>query len=132
MKQDIKNREDIARLVFKFYEKLKQDEVLGPIFCGMISDWDSHLNHLTMFWESSLFMTKKNTQRYAGNPIEAHIKVDKFTNNTINEKHFGIWLNYWFQTIDELFEGETANNAKRRARKMASFIHIKLFEAREY
>jgi hemoglobin len=131
MKQDILNREDVALLVTKFYDKIKVDAILGPIFNGMISDWDSHLDHLTTFWESALFMTKKLPKRYFGNPIEAHIKVDAFANHTLNEQHFGIWLNYWVQTIDDLFNGEVADNAKRRARKMASFIHIKLFEARQ-
>ncbi|WP_375239849.1 group III truncated hemoglobin [Aurantibacter sp.] len=131
MKNDIKNREDIALLVDAFYEKIRKDNVLGPIFNGMILDWETHLNHLTTFWESSLFMTKKLEHRYSGNPLEAHIKVDKYAKNTIDEHHFGIWLNYWSQTIDDLFAGEVADNAKRRARKMATFIHIKLFEARE-
>lgn len=132
MKQDINNREDVALLVNQFYNKIKQDDILGPIFIGMIKDWESHLDHLTTFWESSLFMTRTLNERYTGNPIETHIKVDNYTGHTISEKHFGIWLNYWLQTIDELFLGEVADNAKRRARKMASFIHIKLFEARQH
>jgi hemoglobin len=131
MKNDIKNREDVALLVDTFYIKIRKDKVLGLIFSGMISDWDAHLNHLTTFWESSLFMTKKLEHRYSGNPLEAHIKVDKFAENKIDEHHFGIWLNYWSQTLDELFVGDVADKAKRRARKMATFIHIKLFEARE-
>ncbi len=44
--------------------------------------------------------------------------------------HFGIWLNLWYQTINELFEGDFAENAKRRARKMGTFIYLKIFEAR--
>jgi len=131
MKTDIENREDIALLVREFYNKIRKDNILGPIFNGMILDWSTHLDHLTTFWESSLFMTKTIKKRYSGNPIEAHLKVDAFTDYTINETHFGIWLNYWMQTIDQLFEGEVANNAKRRARKMATFIHLKLFEARK-
>ena len=131
MKDSIKNREDIALLVDVFYQKIRKDKVLGPIFNGMIKDWDSHLNHLTTFWESSLFITKKLEQRYSGNPIDAHIKVDHFADNTIDEHHFGIWLNYWSQTVDDLFVGEIADMAKRRARKMATFIHISMFKARE-
>lgn len=69
--------------------------------------------------------------KYLGDPIIAHTKVDKENNNTITEKHFGIWLNLWFQTIDELFEGDYAENAKRRARKMSTFLYSKIFEARQ-
>ena len=128
--KEINSREDVALLVHTFYDKIRRDDVLGPIFNGMISNWDEHLDHLTTFWESSLFMTKKLEQRYSGNPLDVHVKVDDFAKNAINEKHFGIWLNYWAQTIDELFVGDIANKAKLKARKMATFIHIKLFQAR--
>lgn len=125
-KKDITTREDIFSLVTKFYEKVRKDEVLGPFFNETIKDWDAHLQHLTTFWESSLFLKTK----YYGDPLEAHAKVDKAFNNSITELHFGLWLNLWFQTIDELFEGDYAENAKRRARKMGTFMYMKIFEAR--
>jgi len=126
MKKDIKSREDVFQLVSSFYNKVRKDETLGPIFNRAIQDWDAHLQHLTTFWESSLFLKTK----YYGNPLEAHVKVDAANNNTITELHFGIWLNLWFETIDDLFEGDYAENAKRRARKMGTFLYLKIFEAR--
>ncbi|WP_242206119.1 group III truncated hemoglobin [Aestuariivivens insulae] len=126
MKKDIKTRDDVYLLVSSFYKKVRKDVVLGPFFNGVIEDWDVHLENLTTFWESSLFLKT----RYIGNPLEAHIKVDKDNNNTITERHFGLWLNLWIETIDELFEGDYAENAKRRARKMATFLYLKIFEAR--
>ncbi|WP_411895688.1 group III truncated hemoglobin [Winogradskyella sp. A2] len=128
MKKDIRNREDIHLLVTEFYIKVRADNTLGPFFNDTISDWDAHLDHLTTFWESSLFLKTK----FTGDPLKAHIKVDEDHNNSITELHFGIWLNYWSQTIDELFEGDYANNAKRRARKMGTFIYLKIFEARNF
>ena len=127
MKSDIKNRDDVFLLVSSFYVKVKKDAVLGPFFNDVITDWDAHLDRLTTFWESSLFLKTK----YLGNPLEAHVKVDQENNNTITELHFGLWLNLWFQTIDELFEGDYAENAKRRARKMGTFLYLKIFEARQ-
>jgi hemoglobin len=125
-KKDIKTRDDVYLLVSSFYEKVKKDSVLGRFFNEAITDWETHLQHLTTFWESSLFLKTK----YLGNPLETHIKVDKENNNSINELHFGLWLNLWFQTIDELFEGDYADNAKHRARKMGTFLYLKIFEAR--
>ncbi|MEY8847595.1 group III truncated hemoglobin [Psychroserpens sp. XS_ASV72] len=130
MKKDIENRSDIALLVSEFYKKVKIDKTLGPFFNNTISDWDSHLDHLTTFWETSLFMTKPLEKKYRGNPLEVHIEVDKQFNYSITELHFGLWLNLWYQTLDEFFEGEVADNAKRRARKMATFIYLKIFEVR--
>jgi len=125
-KNDITSRDDIFILVSKFYEKVRKDEVLSPFFNETIKDWDTHLQHLTTFWESSLFLKTK----YYGDPLEAHAKVDKAFNNSITELHFGLWLNLWFQTIDELYEGDYAENAKRRARKMGTFMYLKIFESR--
>jgi hemoglobin len=131
LKQDIQNREDIFLLVSSFYEKVRDDAVLGPIFNTTIKDWDAHLQHLTTFWETSLFMTKKLEHKYSGDPLKAHVKVDQEHHNSISELHFGLWLNLWYQTLDELFEGEVVENAKRRARKMGTFLHLKIFEARQ-
>ncbi|WP_452229186.1 group III truncated hemoglobin [Lacinutrix sp. MEBiC02404] len=129
-KSDINTREDIFLLVSNFYEKVKVDEKLGPFFNDTIKDWEAHLDHLTSFWETSLFMTKKLEKKYHGNPLAAHVKVDKKFNHTIDNLHFGIWLNLWYQTLDELFEGEIADNAKRRARKMGTFMYMNIFAAR--
>ncbi len=127
MKPDIKTRADILLLVSSFYKKIRNDSVLGPFFNDVITDWDTHIDTLTTFWESSLFLKTK----YIGNPLEVHIKVDKDNNNSITQMHFGLWLNLWFQTIDDLFEGDYAENAKRRARKMGTFLYLKIFEARK-
>ncbi len=125
-KQDIKSRADIFLLVSTFYDKVRQDVVLGPIFNTTIKDWDAHLDQLTTFWESSLFLKTK----YLGNPLEAHVRVDKAFNHSIGAKHFGLWLNLWFSTIDALFEGERAEQAKRRAQKMSTFMQIHIFKSR--
>lgn len=129
-KKDIESRDDIYKLVTLFYTEVRKDKILGAFFNNKIKDWDTHFQHLTTFWESSLFMTKKLEKKYIGNPLETHVNVDKENNNSITEKYFGIWLNYWIQTIDKLFQGIIADNAKHKARKMSSFLYLKIFEAR--
>ncbi|OBX23153.1 hemoglobin [Gelidibacter algens] len=130
-KKDIHNRDDVFLLVSEFYKKVKKDDVLGPFFDRVIKDWDAHIERLTTFWESSLFMSKKLEHRYVGNPLEVHIKVDQENNNAITQEHFGLWLNLWFETLDELFEGEYAQNAKNRARKMGTFMFMNIYQARQ-
>lgn len=129
-KIDINSREDIYLLVSSFYSKVRKDNLLGPVFNNIIEDWESHLEHLTTFWESSLFMSRKLETKYQGNPLQVHIDVDKASNSKLTQTHFGIWLQYWIQTIDELFTGEIAENAKRRAQKMSTFMYMKIFENR--
>ena len=127
IKTDIKNRADITLLVETFYTKIRADKVLGPIFNGIIKDWESHLTLLIDFWETQLLLNRK----YHGNPIVAHQEVDEKTNHMINSEHFGLWLNLWYATIDELFEGETAWVAKNRAQKMSTMLFLKMFENRQ-
>lgn len=127
MKNDIKTREDVFLLVSEFYKKVRANPEIGPFFNEIIQAWDEHLEKLTSFWESNLFF--KAT--YKGNPQTAHIRVDKENNQQVNAEHFGVWLNLWFATIDELFEGELANRAKNNARKMSSHLYLKIFQARE-
>ena len=58
-KTDIKDREDVSLLVNTFYAKVRNDKVLGPIFNNIINDWDAHLELLTDFWETQLFLKRK-------------------------------------------------------------------------
>lgn len=125
--KDINNRDDVAVLVRSFYAKVRKNELLGPVFNGRITHWETHFEHLTTFWESNLFFEKS----YHGDPIGKHVDVDREWEGGINELHFGVWLNLWYETIDELFIGETAQIAKNRARSMSTFIHLKIFEARQ-
>lgn len=127
MKNDLRNREDVFLLVSSFYEKVRKNNEIGYFFNQRITNWDEHLEKLTDFWEDNLFFAGK----YSGNPQKAHIAVDADSTEKINEKHFGTWLNLWLQTIDKLFEGELAERAKHNARKMASHLHLKIFQARQ-
>lgn len=130
MKKDLQTRDDVFLLVSSFYKKVRANSFLGPFFNRVITDWDAHIERLTTFWETSLFMTRKLDKKYYGNPLEVHVQVDKENNHTITEQHFGVWLNLWFETIEKHFEGEVAENAKRRARKMGSFMYLNIFQSR--
>ncbi|SDE46093.1 group III truncated hemoglobin [Cellulophaga baltica] len=124
--KEIENRADVSILVRSFYTKVRIDKILGPIFNGMITDWEAHLELLTDFWETQFFLKRK----YHGNPIKAHNEVDKKMNHGVTPEHFGLWLNLWFETIDELFTGDTAFITKNRARQMNSMLYMKMFENR--
>jgi hemoglobin len=125
-KKQIETRDDIDLLVRTFYGKIRKDEILGPIFNKIISDWESHLELLTDFWESQLFLKRS----YSGNPVEVHQEVDNKMEHTITPEHFGYWINLWFSTIDELFDGETAWIAKNRAQKMSTMLYLQIYQQR--
>ncbi|WP_196885163.1 group III truncated hemoglobin [Aureivirga sp. CE67] len=122
--KDIETREDIQLLVSSFYEKVRANEEIGYFFNETIKDWDKHTEKLVDFWETNLLFVRK----YKNNPFVAHHELDeKFP---FEQYHFGIWLQLWFQNMDALFEGELAETAKRRARKMATFMYLNIFENR--
>ncbi|MCV9386063.1 group III truncated hemoglobin [Reichenbachiella ulvae] len=127
MKSDISNRQDVELLVNTFYDRVRQHERLGPIFNTVIEDWPAHLVQLSDFWESTLFQV----QKYKGNPMRAHLQVDARFDHSIEQAHFGNWLELWFQTLDDLFEGEVALLAKERARNVAHMTFMRLHQARQ-
>lgn len=125
-KKEIEGREDVSNLVRTFYGKIRKDEILGPIFNSIITDWEGHLELLTDFWETQLFLNRK----YSGDPVKAHQEVDDKIDNTVAPEHFGLWLNLWFSTIEELFDGETAWIAKNRAQKMSTMLYMQIYQHR--
>ncbi len=129
VKKDLENRNDVARLVRTFYGRVRQDEMLGPIFNGIIKDWEEHLEKLTDFWHGNLFFFVKT--KYTGDPKTAHQSMDETIGHSTTMDHFGRWINLWIATVDELYEGEKAALAKNQARKMATFLFLKIFENRK-
>jgi len=118
-KQDIQGRSDLSKLIVRFYARIRKDELLGPIFNGIIHDWDHHLSHITDFWERNLF----GTAQFYGNPGRKHMDVDEKENNTIEKKHFDTWLGIFYRTVDEMFEGAKAEEIKMRATTIGSNFH---------
>ena len=124
--REINNREDVFLLVSTFYDKIKKDDFIGPIFLEAIpnKEWENHLEKLTDFWETNLFFAKK----YKGNPMQVHQKLDESNNYQVSQKHFGKWLELWISTLDELFVGDKAIKAKNSARNISFLLFLKMFK----
>ena len=124
----IETRKDIHHLVNTFYAKVRKDELLGPIFNSHIAkeEWPEHLNKLTDFWETNLMGIAK----FKGNPTLKHRNVDANLDYKIDQVHFGKWLQLWFETINELFEGDLATKAKESARNMAAGQFLMIWKNR--
>lgn len=123
---DLQTHSDIVLLVNTFYGKVKQDEVLKDVFQQIIGDdWSHHLPIMYQFWETVLL----NKPGYSGNPIKKHIEIDKKI--PLTDVQFEQWLVLWKLTVDELFAGPKAEEAKTRAGLMLQLIRFKTFEARK-
>lgn len=116
-KKDITDLNDIKLLVDTFYDHIRQDDMLGIIFNQNIQDrWPEHLSKMYRFWQTLLL----NEYTYDGRPFPPHAHLP------IGQQHFDHWLTLFNQTVDALFAGEKADEAKWRANKMAVMFQSKL------
>ena len=121
-KHDITSLSDIKLLVDTFYANIQHDDILGIIFNQNIQDrWPIHLEKMYRFWQTILL----DEYTYEGRPFPPHAHLP------IKEIHFDRWLNIFETTIDGLFVGEKANEAKWRAHKMSTMFQSKINYIRE-
>jgi hemoglobin len=110
---DIESETDVRQLVGAFYGKVRRDELLAPIFEPVIGDhWEHHLQRMTDFWSTLLLYTKK----FSDDPLTKHLPLP------LTKAHFDRWLMLFHETADELFRGQIAENAKKRANSIARIM----------
>jgi hemoglobin len=129
MKKDIEERADVSKLVRTFYGKVREDELIGPIFNGIVKNWEEHLEHLTDFWEMVLLKSGPGAGKF--NPMKVHHEVDVATDHVITDTHFETWLGLWMTTIEEEFEGKMATFAEQHAVRMAHNIFFRIMADRQ-
>jgi len=112
---DLETEADIVRLVDAFYARVNADELLRPIFNDVAQvDWASHLPTMYDFWSSVLL----GTSRYKGRPMAKHFPLP------IEAAHFRQWLALFHATVDSLFFGPKADEAKVKSQNIgAMFEH---------
>lgn len=114
MKPDIEERDDIIILVDKFYESVKADPLLAPVFNHV--NWTTHLPIMYSFWSSMLL----GEQTYRGNPLQRHLHLP------ISRQHFSQWIVLFDKTVDDNFEGEKAAEIKTRAHAIAGVFQSRM------
>jgi len=115
--KQLANLDDIKLLVDMFYSKIRKDELLGSIFETKIQDkWSEHLQKMYTFWQTLLF----EEHTYSGRPFPPHAEL------AVEKKHFDRWIFLFYQTVDDLFEGEKADEIKWRAERMAKLFLSKI------
>lgn len=126
MLTDIASREDCERLVRAFYERAFQDERLGPVFVDVAKlDLDTHVPRITSFWETVLL----GARSYGGGAFVPHYELDQLT--PLTPELFNQWVLLWTMTVDSLFAGPVAAEAKRRADMVAGAFSNRLSMLRD-
>lgn len=120
--KDISKLDDVVALVDRFYTKVQDDGLIGPIFNErMEGRWPEHLAKMYTFWQTVLL----GEHTYYGSPFppHAHLPVEK--------KHFERWIALFQETVDAHFSGPKADEAKWRAGKMAEMFQYKIDHLRK-
>lgn len=121
MKHDIRDKDDVKLLIDEFYIRLTRDKEMNYIFNEVDQiNWEHHLPIICAFWESSLF----GKMGYVGNPMDAHFKLNQKIKLTA--AHFNFWKMCFIETVEDYFEGEVANEAKKRAVSIADLMFYKI------
>lgn len=88
----------LAELVSHFYDKVRMDALLGPVFNPLVDDWDAHKVLMTSFWATVAL----RTGHYRGNPLAKHQPLP------IDAEHFARWLTLWRETARETLDSDSA------------------------
>ena len=121
MKKDIETKQDIELLVNTFYDRVKQNDVIGYIFNDLAAvNWEKHLPVMYRFWDNAIFYSGA----YNGNPMHVHKHLDKLF--PLSADHFAEWNKLFVSTVNDLFEGDKAELAKQRAMSISTVMQIEL------
>jgi hemoglobin len=110
----------IARIVDTFYERVRDDAALGPVFEARLAGrWDEHLPKMKAFWSSVALRSGV----YSGNPVAAHGQVPGMA-----PELFDTWLALFRETVDEIAPNpQAADVFKEAAARIARSLRMSLF-----
>jgi len=122
-RHDIADETDIKQLVDAFYAKVNRDGLLAPVFNDFAHvDWKEHLPLLYTFWSTLLF----RSATYKGQPFPKHTPLP------VAREHFDRWVSLFKQTVDELFKGPKASEAKGFAMSIADTFQRRMGLSNEW
>lgn len=91
--------EQIARVVARFYERVRAHPDLGPVFARHVTDWPEHEARIVTFWESAIL----GRPGYRGSPVTVHREA-----RDVRPGMFAPWLALFDMTLRDELPPETA------------------------
>lgn len=119
-RSDITSAKDVTRLISTFYSRVRPDPVIGHFFTEL--DFDTHIPRIVSFWNMVLF----GDRTFQGDPITAHRKLN--ARLPMAQHHFDRWVQLFQATVDDLFAGAKAEEAKQRAHSIAGVMMHRLHQ----
>jgi hemoglobin len=118
MKQNLDNPAAVRQLVDAFYEEVRADALLAPLFAGV--NWPEHLPRMYAFWEGLLL----GTPGFQGNPMQTHLRLHQQT--PFLDVHFQRWVGLFRGVVEARFCGEGALAALAHAQRIACAIQFRV------
>lgn len=113
------NTNSITKLVHEFYDDVRADAELFPIFNAAIgSNWVPHLDRMVDFWSTVMLGSKS----FQGNVFGKHMLL-----SGINPDHFVRWLALFEATASRLFSPEIAQDFHVTAQRIAASLQYGFF-----
>jgi hemoglobin len=113
------NRESIATLVHTFYDDVRADPLLAPVFNVAIgAHWETHLERMVDFWCTTML----KTPQFQGNVFGKHMAL-----SGIEPDHFRRWLALFEATAARLFDATRAAEFTLVARRIAASLQFGYF-----
>ena len=114
MKYNTINKEAIDKLMDIFYEKVRKDKDIGPIFNAKIgtdnAGWKKHKDKISNFWQGMIL----GEGDYNGQPLKAHMELEAF-----DPQLFDIWLALFEESLILIFDDEMKFVFLQRAQMIA-------------
>lgn len=106
----------IGLVVDRFYDRVRADPVLAPLFAARLSDadWGPHLAKMKRFWSSLALMTGD----YHGRPMQAHLPLP------VSGADFDRWLSLFRETATELCTPPGAALLIDKAERVAASLEL--------
>lgn len=107
----------VHAVVHGFYDQIRRDDLLSPIFNSRISpdEWPHHLAKMCDFWSSVLL----RTSRYDGRPLPPHLAIPG-----LGEEHFRRWLTLFRSTVYRVCPPEVSALFMDRALRIAHSFRL--------
>jgi hemoglobin len=114
---DVLDETMIRGVVHGFYDELRRDDLLGPIFHDRIEPdkWPQHLAKMCDFWSATLL----RTSRYEGRPLPPHLAIAG-----LGEAHFRRWLKLFRTTVRRICPPAVAALFMERALRIAHSFRL--------
>ncbi len=120
-RRDITGPEEVSVLIAAFYAKARYDPALAHFFAHV--DWAHHTPRIEAFWNMVLF----GDTQYKGDPMAPHVQLHRRL--PMEATHFQRWVELFTSTVDELFSGPKAEEARQRAKSIAGVMMHKVQRA---